>query len=348
MASSTFPAVPSEMTTAWLSQTLNADVVDFAIEPVSVGVGFAGSVYRVRIALRSAAQETVIWKIASTHPPTHQLLMEHRAYEREAGFYTALAPRVSSASKPYFSEYDAESGALCILTEDLGELEAGDQVGGCTRAQARAAVDGMAALHAEFWSDELPVVSRHDHAAEAMAQMHSASWRQMRLAGLRGLHMPPELLDAADLIAPNVVSIKQRLAKPPITLQHGDMRLDNMFFEPEGGVRLIDWQIIRAGRGAYDLAYFLATSLPTESRREWQSELIRGYVDALKARGVVGYNEETCIEDIRWSLLDLVTFTGIIGATLDLGQERGLQLAEMWVARLWATVADTRALELIE
>ena len=336
------------MTAEWLSRILSADVVDFAIEPVSVGVGFAGSVYCVRLTLRSGAQQTVIWKIASIHPPTHRLLMEHRGYEREAGFYTALAPRVPSASKPYFSEYDAESGALCILTEDLGELDAGDQVGGCTRAQALAAVDGIAALHAEFWSDELPGVSRHDHTAEAAAQMHSVSWRQLRLAGLRGFRIPPELLDAADLIAPSVVSIKRRLAKPPITLQHGDMRLDNMFFEPTGEVRLIDWQIIRAGRGAYDLAYFIATSLPSESRREWQSELVGNYVDALKARGIVGYDEETCIEDIRWSLLDLVTFTGIIGATLDLGQERGLQLAEMWVARLWATVSDTRALELLE
>lgn len=336
------------MTAGWLSRVLGTEVMGFEVEPVSVGVGFAGSVYRIRLTLRSGCQQTVIWKSASTHPPTHRLLMEHRGYEREAGFYTALAQRVPSASKPYFSEYEAESGALCILTEDLGELEAGDQVGGCTPAQARAAVDGMAALHAEFWSDELPGVSRHDHSAEAAAQMHSGSWRQLRLAGLRGFRIPPELLDAADLIAPSVVSIKRRLAEPPITLQHGDMRLDNMFFEPAGAVRLIDWQIIRAGRGAYDLAYFIATSLPTESRRELQSELVSGYVDALTARGVVGYDEETCVEDIRWSLLDLVTFTGIIGATLDLGQERGLQLAEMWVARLWATVADTRALELLE
>ena len=273
--------------------------------------------------------------------------MEVGAYEREAGFYAALAPRVSSASKSYFSEYDTEAGALCILMEDLGELDAGDQVGGCSPAQARAAIDGMAALHAEFWSDELPGVPRHDTRRKLCADALGVV-APVRLAGLRGLHMPPELLDAADLIAPNVVAIKQRLGQSPITLQHGDMRLDNMFFEPDGSVRLIDWQVLRAGRGAYDVAYFLATSLPTESRREWQSELVSGYVDALKARGVVGYDEETCIEDIRWSLLDLVTFTGIIGATLDLGQERGLQLAEMWLARLWATVADTPALELLD
>jgi len=339
------------MTSAWLSQALGAEVAAFEIEPMGEGVGFAGSIYRVRLTpagAESDAPQTAIWKIASTHPPTHGLLMATGAYEREAAFYFALSSRVPSACRPYFSAYDAEAGALCILMEDLGELDAGDQVGGCSPAQARAAIDGMAALHAEFWSEELPGVPRHDHAADEVAQMHAVSWRQMRLAGLRGLHMPPELLDAADPIAPNVVAIKQRLGESPITLQHGDMRLDNMLFEPDGSVRLIDWQVLRAGRGAYDVAYFLATSLPTELRRGWQSELVSGYVDALKARGVAGYDEETCIEDIRWSLLDLVTFTGIIGATLDLGQERGLQLAEMWLARLWATVADTRALELLE
>ena len=156
------------------------------------------------------------------------------------------------------------------------------------------------------------------------------------------------MLDAADLITPHIVANKRALAAPPITLQHGDMRLDNMFFEADGGARLIDWQVIRAGRGAYDLAYFLATSLPTESRRELQSDLVSAYVDALAAQGVSGYDVDTCIEDIRRSLLDLVTFTGIIGATLDLEHERGLQLAELWMARLWATIADTRALEILD
>ena len=127
MASSTFPTVPSDMTAEWLSRTLGAEVVEFEVEPMGAGVGFAGSVYRVRLTLGSGDTQTAIWKVASTHPPTHRLLMEHGAYEREAGFYAALAPRVSSASKPYFSEYNAESGALCILMEDLGELDAGDQ-----------------------------------------------------------------------------------------------------------------------------------------------------------------------------------------------------------------------------
>ena len=339
------------MSAAWLSEALGAEVVDFEIESVSEGVGFAGSVYRVRLTPANAgsgAPQTAIWKTASTHPPTHGLLLEHGAYAREAGFYSALASRVPSACKPHFSAYDAEAGALCILMEDFAGLEAGDQVGGCTPAQARAAVDAMAALHAEFWEDVPPGVPRHDDSADTVAHMHAASWRQLRRYGAEGMPVPPELLDAADLITPHIGSIKQALAAPPITLQHGDMRLDNMFFEPDGGARLIDWQVIRAGRGAYDLAYFLATSLPTESRRELQSELISAYVDALRSRGVVGYDVDTCVEDVRRSLLDLVTFTGIIGATLDLGQERGLQLAEIWMARLWATIADTRALELLD
>ena len=346
-----FPTTLSELSVEWLSQALGAEVAAFEVEPMGAGVGFAGSIYRVRVTLGDAGEsdlKSAIWKIASTHPPTHGLLMQTGAYEREAGFYFALSRRVPASCKPYFSAYDADAGALCILMEDLAALEAGNQVGGCTPAQARAAVDAMAALHAEFWDDAPPGVPRHDHAADEITHMHAASWRQLRRYGAQGLPVPTELLDAADAITPHIGAIKSGLAEPPITLQHGDMRLDNMFFESDGSVRLIDWQVIRAGRGAYDLAYFLATSLPTESRREMQSELITAYVDALTARGVVGYDAETCLVDVRRSLLDLVTFTGIIGATLDLNHERALQLAEMWMARLWATVADTRALELLE
>ena len=346
-----FPTAPSELSAEWLSNVLGAEVAGFEIEPMGAGVGFAGSIYRVRLTPSDAgngAPQSAIWKMASTHPPTHGLLMQTGAYEREAAFYFALSSRVPASCKPYFSAYDADAGALCILMEDLADLEAGNQVGGCSAAQARAAVDGMAALHAEFWDDDLPGVPRHDHAADEITHMHVASWQQLRRYGARGLPVPTELLDAADSITPHIGAIKGGLAEPPITLQHGDMRLDNMFFASDGSVRLIDWQVIRAGRGAYDLAYFLATSLPTESRREMQSELVMAYVDALSARGVVGYDAETCVEDVRRSLLDLVTFTGIIGATLDLNHERALQLAEMWMARLWATVADTRALELLD
>ena len=45
---------------------------------------------------------------------------------------------------------------------------------------------------------------------------------------------------------------------------HGDFRADNLFFEADGSVAAVDFQLIGTGRGAYDLAYFVTQSITSE------------------------------------------------------------------------------------
>ena len=163
--------------------------------------------------------------------------------------------------------------------------------------------------------------------------------------------IPEGLVEAARRIGPRVSDVKARLSRPPITLTHGDLRLDNIFFgrEPSAdGIKLIDWQAIRRGRGAYDLAYFLSTSVPTEMRQSRQDDLIGAYVETLRAHGVEGYTVADCWEDFRWALLDIVTFVGIIGSTLDFQSSRGLELSGTIISRLWQTIEDSSALDLLD
>ena len=56
------------------------------------------------------------------------------------------------------------------------------------------------------------------------------------------------------------------LATEPTTMIHGDFRADNLFFEPDGSVAALDFQLIGTGRGAYDLAYFVTQSLDQRRR----------------------------------------------------------------------------------
>ena len=113
---------------------------------------------------------------------------------------------------------------------------------------------------------------------------------------------------------------------PPTTLLHGDVRADNAFFDADG-VKLIDWQAVREGRGAYDLAYFISTSLDEEMMRTHQDDLISLYVQTLASRRVESYGMSECLEDFRWALLDMVTFVGMIGAALDFSDWSGLRVS---------------------
>ena len=56
------------------------------------------------------------------------------------------------------------------------------------------------------------------------------------------------------------------LAAEPTTMIHGDFRADNLFFEADGSVAAVDFQLIGTGRGVYDLAYFVTQSLDPRRR----------------------------------------------------------------------------------
>ena len=347
------PHRPSEMSAEWLSSVLGTEIADLCVETVGVGSGFAGSIYRIHLTPHASdsggdVPATLIWKTVSSHPSTHTLLTQLGVYRAEADFYTNLARRARIAPRSYYSYFDAESGSVCLLLEDLSHMDAGDQIEGCTPEQARQVVTALAGLHSEFWAergaDATMGVRRFDSRASASMHMHGASWRRVRESAIT---IPAGLSDAADLIAPRVVSIKERLGAAPVTLLHGDVRADNAFFDANGAM-FIDWQAVRVGRSAYDLAYFISTSLNEETRRTHQEDLLASYVETLASRGVEGYRISECLEDVRWALLDVVTFVGMIGAALDFSEGRGLKLANLAMSRLWASLEDNRALDLLD
>ena len=340
------------MSSEWLSGVLGSEIADISVETVGVGSGFAGSIYRLHLTPRATGEvndlpETVIWKTVSTHQSTHKLLTRLGVYQSEVDFYSRLGGNSPIAPKTYYADFDEESGSVCLLLEDLSGMEAGDQIAGCTPEQARKVVSALGSLHAEFWEgrrggDSLGV-RRFDSRSSTSVRMHGASWRRLRESTMT---IPAGLSHVADVIEPHVAAIRDRLGASPTTLLHGDVRADNSFFHSEG-VKLIDWQAVREGRGPYDLAYFISTSLSEQMRRDHQDDLLTLYVETIAEKEVTSYGMSECIEDFRWGLLDVVTFFGMIGAALDFSAGRGLQLANLVMSRLWTSIEDNRALDLL-
>ena len=354
MATELFPITPDRMTARWLESALGVGIASAEIESVGAGAGFAGSVYRIRLGYRdvdSTAAKTLIWKTVSGDERTREFLTTLGVYERELRFYQLLADSVESAPLSLFSEFDPETGAFCLIIEDLSYMESGDQIEGCTFAQALNVVNGAALLHAQFWSEQvdsaLSWVPTFDGGTGYFERMHSVAWRRLD-KNVNGI--PKGLLEAARRVGPRVSDIKSRLSLTPVTLVHGDLRLDNVFFgqgHGASGLKLIDWQAIRLGKGMYDLAYFLSTSVPVETRRQFESELLEAYTETLSRHGV-NYSAADGVEDFGWALLDIVTFVGIIGSTLDFQSPRGIELSGTILSRLWAAIEDSSALDLLD
>ncbi|MCY4654889.1 MAG: hypothetical protein OXC95_17210, partial [Dehalococcoidia bacterium] len=247
MAAELFPTTPDKMTARWLESTLGLGIASAEIEPVGAGAGFAGSVYRIRLAHRDADESharTLIWKTASSDERTRDFLTTLGVYERELRFYQLLADRVEIAPLTFISEFDPESGAFCLIIEDLSHKQPGDQIAGCTFEQALEVVSGAARLHSQFWSEEIGSeaswVPTFDGGTGYFERMHSVAWRRLGRT-IQGI--PEGLLEAAQRVGPRVSDVKARLSRTPVTLVHGDLRLDNVFFGQEqggDGLKLID------------------------------------------------------------------------------------------------------------
>jgi hypothetical protein len=187
------------------------------------------------------------------------------SFSRECGFYAALAaapassrssasegssasPSALPAAPAWFARHDPAGGGACLLFEDLAACsppwEAGDQVAGASVDSARATLRSAAALHAAYWRHPqlpqwsgpggwLPRLDAERFIAFDSAEF-AASWPRWRKRFPDAAAALPPAVAAAFDADPAAFSRAARkllvdLAREPVTLLHGDLRLDNVF-----------------------------------------------------------------------------------------------------------------------
>jgi len=99
----------------------------------------------------------------------------------------------------------------------------------------------------------------------------------------------------------------------PLTLGHGDYRLDNLLFaSPAGGpaVAAVDWQTPNQGPAAYDVSYFIGAAVMPDVRRAVEKDIVTDYLAALGRYGVAYSASEF------WRDYVHATFSGLIMAVV--------------------------------
>jgi aminoglycoside phosphotransferase (APT) family kinase protein len=281
------------LTPRWLTEALaprldGATVPAAAAEPV--GTGQVADSVRLRLTYDRPAglPDTMIAKVPAADQASRAAARAVRTYEVEASFYGQLADGLPVALPAcYFSAYDAGPDEYVVLLEDLAPAAPGDQLAGLSAAQAGAAVDELAALHAAAWDDPalaaLPWLNRRSADSAAFTAALIADF----YGGFRDRYaarLDPRTLEVIEDFLPRIGAYLARRDEPA-TLVHGDFRADNLLF---GAARpaVLDWQTCAWGGGTADLAYFLASSLPVAVRREHEEELARRYHAGLLTAGV--------------------------------------------------------------
>jgi hypothetical protein len=350
---------PEEVDAGWLTDALrssgaivDATVVSFTAAPV--GTGQVG--HNVRFTLtydqrEPTAPATVVAKFPSPDETSRNTGVAIGNYEKEARFYRDLVGSVDIRTPHcHRVELDEETRLATLLMDDLAPAEQGDQIAGCSVDDAALVVDQMPALHAPLWADP----SLHDVAwlgtpspesAQAVAGFYQSLWPGF--CERYGDRISAEVRDLGSRFGASLAQWARRRAKGPLTLVHGDFRLDNVLFGPgpegERVVTVVDWQTPALGIGTDDLAYFLGAGLVPEVRRVVELDLVRRYHDGLLERGVQGYPWEECWEDYRrfsFSGLQMAVIASMIVRADERGDAMFLAMAERHTAQAVELGAD--------
>jgi hypothetical protein len=340
------PQSAREVTAGWLGEALGLRVESVDLSRIGEGDGLVGELWRVipRYAEpRPDAPASLVLKLVSSHPATRSVFRHLKFYEREVRFYRELASTLPIATASCLHAALAPRGdSFVLVLEDLGHLRAGDQLVGCGLADAEAVVDTLARLHAHAQQSELDWAPRWGDAADFSEAVHRRLWP--RFLEQYGTLVPSEVREIGDRLGPRLAEVKRELGAAT-TLLHGDLRLGNVFFARDGGPVVIDWQNLRRGPGAWDLAYFLAGSLPIALRRSAGAQLTARYLDGLAAAGV-RCDPDRFERELRLSLLDQVSFY-TQWSTMDLTHPRAAALAREILPRFFAALLELDAASLL-
>ena len=99
-----------------------------------------------------------------------------------------------------------------------------------------------------------------------------------------------------DKVQEDLPFIIEPLGAEPWSLLHGDFRLDNLLYRPDGSMVVLDYQLLGYGRPGWDVAYFITTALSPDHRRQ-EEHLLRHYHDALTRAGIHEYSWEQLVAD---------------------------------------------------
>ncbi len=298
------------LTPAWISHVLREsldlaglEVVDIVATPVGTGQMSDSARLNLRYASGrpDGAPASVIAKLPASDPTSRATGVWAGAYEKEVRFYQELAP-VLGVRTPfvYRADIDMSSGNFVLLLEDLHPARQGDQLVGCSIAEAELALGELVGLHAPRWGDPQLSASWLRAPSRGMSEALPLLWDvwQARFEGCFGA----DVRAAGDALIESAQAFDQWPPRSRCTLVHNDYRLDNLLFgTAEGGppVTVVDWQSVGIGRGATDVAYFLGGGLLEGVRRDNEERLVRSYHERLIAASVRGADWDDCWLEYR-------------------------------------------------
>lgn len=284
---SAFPVHPDDIADDWWGTVIGRVPDLWRWE--AIGTGQVGD--SVRFTLDFPGETvTLAGKFAAADPTSRGTAAMLGLYAKEVRFYRELAPQLPvRMPKIHFAEMADDGASFCLIFEDLGPARGGNQIAGCSLADARAGVKQAAALHAPSWHNpailDLEWLQPNPAAAAMVKSLYPQAQAIFRERYANTLE--PEYMALCEALAEITASTDR--APEKTSLVHGDFRLDNLLFDIRGGaeeIAVLDWQTLTIGNGLTDIGYLLGCGIGNDLRRAHERELLDLYCAEMTARGV--------------------------------------------------------------
>jgi hypothetical protein len=326
----------ADLTPEWLGAVMAGHgygpVESVGVEPIGTGQIADSARLAIRWGGGEKGPDSLVAKVTAASEDSRQAGLTTRTYEVEVGFYSSLAAELPMrAPRCYWAGFDPAQAAYGVLLEDVAPAHQGDQMGGCSIAEAAAALDELALLHAPRWGD---------------STLSSLGWLQAggrdRGAGLGAIlamFLPGFLERYESRLTPEVVELIPRFlsvmdqygvgGESPPTVLHGDFRNDNLMFGLDRVV-VLDWQTVSLGAALSDVSYFLGGSLLPDQRRQHEENLVRTYLDRLGSLGVELDWDRGWLDYRRYAFAGLIMamFASMVVTRTDRGDSMFIAMAD--------------------
>jgi thiamine kinase-like enzyme len=299
----------------------------FLVKPLPGSTGFLS---RILLATRKGDTRRYILKVGSDIPERRKWAGELRVFERELAAYRLLAPLKGKLSPRLFSGATALRGSEgLLLLEFIRNGRNRDQILGLTWPELTSATRAIAQIHARYWNSptlkkakSLPV---HHYMRAHEVQRHLSKF-------LRWAKLSTKTAKIFRALPHQVSLALGRLRKRPLTLVHGDLRSDNIFYF-RNSVRFIDWGLSLAGNAAFDLARLAGGSARQPLSLLQHVDLFKIWYSELQHRGVRNYPLHDAWQDYRDAALITLTIPVTNAPTLASFSPRGRKMAKLITQR---------------
>jgi hypothetical protein len=324
------PSSYEAITPEWLTHALCKDKPGAKVLGLRLDAPDDGNANRRRIFITYNAQGDLAGLPASVFCKASQKLANRLVMANcdllqiEIDFYTRYRPKLNiEAPACFLATYSRHTYNSIIVLDDLVRkgAEFCDITTDMTLQRVQSQLRLLARMHGQYY--DKPEVRNSDIFTFEGIWNSNDRWFGIKDCCTNGFRMaesviPARLFRRHQEIWPATMKAVEMHGRFPRTFTHNDVHLRNWYIAADGELGSCDFQSFARGHWARDVVYTISTALTVENRRLWEKDLLRYYLDKLRAEGGAAVSF-----DDAWKFYRQHLFTSLGFWTLTLAPSSG-------------------------